>query len=51
MFKKIGLAVFIFSSMFLTGCGNLSPRDNMSPQIQEHIDNQNGKIGEIDNVI
>ena len=50
MFKMLGLAVFLFSSMFLTGCGNLSPRDNMSPQIQEHIDNQNGKIGEIENI-
>jgi hypothetical protein len=42
----------IFSLAFCTmllvsGCGNLSPR--ISPELQEKIDNQNGKIGEIEN--
>lgn len=31
-----------------TGCGNLSPRIN--PELQEQIDNQNGKIEEIEHM-
>lgn len=42
--KKITV---LFLTVLLTGCGNLSPRIN--PQLKEEIDNQNGKIGQIEN--
>jgi TolA-binding protein len=32
----------------LTGCGNLSPRDNASPRIEQQLDNVNGKIDRIE---
>src|ERR1017187_2132004 len=38
--------ILIISSM---GCGNLSPRDNFSPKLQEDINNTNGKIDRIEN--
>lgn len=31
-----------------TGCGNLSPRDNASPRLEQKIDNANGKIERIE---
>ena len=36
--------MFIFIILVMPGCGNLSPRQ------QQHINNQDGKIGEIDNL-
>lgn len=34
--------------IFAPGCGNLSPQAN--PKLEQKLDNQNGKIGEIDNL-
>jgi predicted PurR-regulated permease PerM len=43
--KRFFLAILTAASLFsMTGCGNLSPRQN------ERIDNQNGKIGQIENM-
>lgn len=36
------------SLLFVTGCGNLSPRAD--PKLDQKIDNTNGKIGEIENM-
>lgn len=44
MRKKLLVLCFIG----ITGCGNLSPR--LDPKLEEHIDNQNGKIGEIEHI-
>jgi TolA-binding protein len=49
MKKLIGI-IAVSSILFLTGCGNLSPRDNLSPQQQQRIDNQNGRIQEMENL-
>lgn len=38
------LPLVAFCALFLSGCGNFSPRQ------QQEIDNQNGKIGEIENM-
>ena len=47
--KKILLTtVFAVLAIFMSGCGNLSPR--FDPKIEEKIDNQNGKIHEIENI-
>lgn len=43
MFKKIA----VFFAIFLVGCGNLSPRIN--PDLRQQIDNQQGRIDEIEN--
>lgn len=45
MRKLVSLSFCVL--MLVSGCGNLSPR--ISPELQEKIDNQNGKIGEIEN--
>jgi hypothetical protein len=42
--KNFILAFITASLLFLPGCGNLSPRQ------EQEIDNQNGKIGEIENL-
>lgn len=42
--RKWLLPLVVTLTLTLTGCGNLSPR------MQEKIDNQNGKIGEIENI-
>jgi hypothetical protein len=42
--KNLILALIAGCFLFLSGCGNLSPRQ------QQEIDNQNGKIGEIENL-
>lgn len=42
--KNLILALVAASFLFLPGCGNLSPRQ------QQEIDNQNGKIGEIESL-
>lgn len=34
---------------FLTGCGNLSPRDSLNPKLQQDINNQQGRIDRIEN--
>ena len=44
MLKKTSI---LFMAILLTGCGNLSPRIN--PELDQKINNQNGKIGEIEN--
>jgi hypothetical protein len=36
------------SILFFTGCGNLSPRTD--PRLDQKIDNQNGKIGQIESI-
>ena len=53
--RKIAVALTVFASLFLTGCGNLSPRDslnphdNLSPKLQQDINNQQGRIDRIEN--
>tara|TARA_Y100000034_G_scaffold94924_1_gene115129 strand:- start:233 stop:724 length:492 start_codon:yes stop_codon:yes gene_type:complete len=42
--KGLFLALTMAALLFLPGCGNLSPRQ------QQEIDNQNGRIGEIENL-
>ena len=42
--KGLFLALTMAALLFLPGCGNLSPRQ------EQQIDNQNGKIGEIENL-
>lgn len=42
--KGLYLALLTAALLFLPGCGNLSPRQ------QQEIDNQNGRIGEIENL-
>jgi TolA-binding protein len=42
------LAVTAATMLPIAGCGNLSPRVN--PKLQQQIDNQNGKIGEIESI-
>ncbi len=48
--KTIAAILVGFTLLLTSGCGNLSPRDNFSPRLQQEIDNQNGRIGEIDNI-
>lgn len=44
-------AILVAGTLLLTsGCGNLSPRDNFSPRQQQEIDNQNGRIGDIESI-
>lgn len=45
----ISLAVLSIILLF-PGCGNLSPRDNLSPRQEQEIDNQNGRIQEMENM-
>lgn len=46
-FTKSTLLVIILFA--ISGCGNLSPRDNFSPNQKQDLDNREGKInGEID---
>jgi predicted PurR-regulated permease PerM len=42
--KKLILVIAMFGMMILPGCGNLSPRQD------QRINNQDGKIGEIENL-
>ena len=42
--KGLITACIVAALLFLPGCGNMSPRQ------QQEIDNQNGKIGEIENM-
>lgn len=42
------LAIIATISLFMTGCGNLSPQAN--PKLDQKIDNQQGKIGEIESM-
>lgn len=45
MLSRISImAIMLFAVVNLTGCGILSPRDNLSPQLQQQFDNTNGKI-------
>jgi len=48
---KLFISLVALSIMLmLPGCGNLSPRDNLSPRQQQEIDNQNGRIQEMENM-
>lgn len=49
MFKIIS-PIVVVAMLFTSGCGNLSPRDNFSPKQEQKIDNQNGRIGELENL-
>jgi hypothetical protein len=42
--KGLFITLVAAATIFISGCGNLSPRQ------QQDIDNQNGKIGEIENL-
>lgn len=42
--KGLFLTLVAAATLFISGCGNLSPRQ------QQEIDNQNGRIGEIENL-
>ena len=48
--RIIAPIMLTFMLLLTSGCGNLSPRDNFSPRQQQEIDNQNGKIGEIESI-
>ena len=48
--RIITTALVAFTLLLTNGCGNLSPRDNFSPQQRQEIDNQNGKIGDVENI-
>lgn len=45
MSKFIVSVMLAVSLLFVSGCGNLSPR--FDPKLRQQIDNQNGKIGDI----
>jgi hypothetical protein len=40
--------LLVAGSLLSSGCNNLSPRDNVSPRLQQQIDNHNGKIDRIE---
>lgn len=45
MANKMTLTAILLCSLFLSGCGGiLSPRDNLSPQLEQQFENTNGKI-------
>lgn len=44
--KKFILSIIVFA--FISGCGNLSPRAD--PRLEQKLNNQNGKIGEVENL-
>lgn len=47
--RRFLVAIIAAASLFaMTGCGNLSPRAD--PKLDQKIDNQNGKIGELSNM-
>lgn len=48
--KFIATTTLAIMLLLTSGCGNLSPRDNFSPQQRQEIDNQNGRIGEVENI-
>lgn len=35
--------------LMFTGCGFLAPKDNLSPKLQENVNNQQGRIDRIEN--
>lgn len=49
------MPLVMLATLFLTGCGNLSPRDslnpkdNFNPKLQQDINNQNGRIDRLEN--
>lgn len=45
VFASLIVAFFCFVS---SGCGNLSPRDNLNPKSNQNINNENGKIDHIE---
>lgn len=46
---KKGIISIAIISAFLIGCGNLSPRENVNPKLQQDIQNQQGRIDRIEN--
>lgn len=48
--KTLIVILTAFAMLLFSGCGNLSPRDNLSPRQQQQIDNQNGRIQEMENM-
>lgn len=46
MWKKLAVPILLIFTV--VGCGNLSPRDNFSPQLQQELDNVNGKINGVE---
>jgi len=49
MMARYALIALVAMLLVLPGCGNLSPRDNLSPQIQQDLDNQKGRINGLEN--
>lgn len=47
--KKVIVGFCLLTSLFLCGCGNLSPRDSLNPKLQQDINNQQGRIDRIEN--
>jgi len=47
--NKFYLTIAVLSLLGLTGCGNLSPRDNFSPKIDEKIGKIEGNQNELEN--
>jgi outer membrane murein-binding lipoprotein Lpp len=47
--KKFFIGLILLTCTLLTGCADVSPRDNVSPRLQQDINNQQGKIDRIEN--
>lgn len=41
--------ILILLALFVAGCNNLSPRDNLSPELKQQLENSNSKINGIEN--
>lgn len=48
MNKVFASLILAFFCLVSSGCGNLSPRDNLNPKSNQNINNENGKIDHIE---
>lgn len=48
MNKVFASLIIAFFCLVSSGCGNLSPRDNLNPKSNQNINNENGKIDRIE---
>lgn len=46
---RIVVGLFLLSVLFLSGCGNLSPKDNLSPQLKQQLEDINGSMNTLEN--
>lgn len=47
--RRVIVGFCLLACVFLSGCGNLSPRDSLNPKLQQDINNQQGRIDRIEN--